>query len=248
MRSVASLGAGFVAVFALSGCLGQSGEPAGSGGFVDMPGIGATRIDVPRPSGPSSAVCDVDPLPPASDAMIADRVADLRKIGLFTDRADLTDAALAVEVEAAISETWGASPDMPPGILDLAVAEQDRTRVWWCDLEADVIDGNDVYAQTLAEWGEISVGVFEPTDITETWDGTNGPVIVEFDHHGTRHLLAPAYLEDWIDPGILAGINELIAGSGRRFELYKAFDQTAFLMALTNDERHALEGRGWCFE
>jgi hypothetical protein len=235
-------------MFALSGCLMQSGEPAGSGDFVDIPGIGSTRIDVPRPTGPSSAACDADPLPPASDAKIADRVAELRTIGLFADRADLSDAALAVAVETAITEAWGSSPDTPPGIIDLAIAEQDRTRVWWGDLEADVADGNDVYAQTIAEWGEISVGAFEPTDITETWDRAEGPVIVGFADDGTRHSLAPAYLEDWIDPGILTDINELIAGSGRRFELYKAFDQTAFLMALTDDERRALEGRGWCFE
>ena len=232
----------------LSGCVWPSGEPAGSGGFVDIPGVGSTRIDVPRPTGPSSADCDADPLPPASDATITDRVADLRRIGLFADRTDLTDAALAVEVEASITEAWGSLPDTPSGIIDLAVAEQDQTRVWWRDLEADVSDGNEVYAQTLADWGEISVGAFEPMDITETWDRAEGPVIVEFDHDGTRHFVAPTYLEDWIDPGILVGINQLITGSSRRYELYRAFDQTAFVMALTDDERRALEGRGWCFE
>ena len=29
--------------------------------------------------------------------------------------------------------------------------------------------------------------------------------------------------------------------------LVQAFDQTAYLMALTADERAALEARGWCF-
>ena len=65
---------------------------------------------------------------------------------------------------------------------------------------------------------------------------------------GTTRTLTPAYLEDWIDPGILVPINESIADSGRRFELYKAFDQTAFVITLTDAERLALEGRGWCFE
>jgi hypothetical protein len=244
VRSFAGLGAGFVAVFALSGC----GEPVGSSGFVDIPGIGSTRIDVPRPTGPTSAACDADPLPPASDATVAERVADLREIGLFADRTELSDAALAVEVEAAITETGGTSPDVPPGILDLAVAEQDRTRVWWRDLEADVSDGNDVYAQTVAEWGEISVGAFEPTEIIESWESPEGPVTVDYVQSGITHTLTPGYLEDWIDPGIVVGINETIADSGRRFEMYKAFDQTAFVMALTDDERRAFEARGWCFE
>ena len=56
------------------------------------------------------------------------------------------------------------------------------------------------------------------------------------------------YLEDWIDPRIATPINELIAPSGRQLAFFKAFDQTAFVMALTKDERDALEDRGWCFE
>lgn len=233
-----------IAVLALGGCaLG-----GGSGDFAEIPGLGSTRVDVPRPTGAASAACDDDPLPPAADAAIADRAIAMREIGLFADRAPLSDEALGVAIEQAVTETWGVRDDIPQNVLDLAVAEQDHARVWWRDLEADVVDGNDVYVQTLAEWGEISVGAFEPTEITEDWDGAEGPVFVEFDHRGTRHFLAPAYLEDWIDPGILVGINGLIAGSGRRFELYKSFDQTAFLMALTDDERRALEARGWCFE
>ena len=52
----------------------------------------------------------------------------------------------------------------------------------------------------------------------------------------------------WIDPRILTPIDDLIYGSGRRFELFQTFDQSAFLMALTAQERAALEARGWCFE
>ena len=91
-------------------------------------------------------------------------------------------------------------------------------------------------------------GTFAPSKVEETWDGETGPVTVTFDLAGAAQALHPAYLEDWIDPRILAPINELIGGTGRRFELVKAFDQTAFVMALNEAERHALESRGWCFE
>lgn len=247
-RRLVRLSACMVAALALGGCFWQGEGPTGSGEFVEIPGIGATRMDVPRPSGIASAACDQDPLPPASDATIADRVAELRTIGLFADQSGLADAALAAEVESAITDTWGSASELPPGLVDLAVAEQDRTRVWWHDLEADVGEGNDIYSQTLAEWGEISAGAFEPTDIVESWDGADGPVTIRYVDGGTTGTLTPAYLEDWIDPGILVPINEAIAGSGRRFELYKAFDQTAFVIAVTDAERIALEGRGWCFE
>ena len=65
---------------------------------------------------------------------------------------------------------------------------------------------------------------------------------------GQPHEITAGYFEDWIDPGILVPINELIASSGRQFELYTSFDQTALVMALTEPERLALESRGWCFE
>jgi hypothetical protein len=236
-----------LATLVLTGCGSQGGD-LGSGDFENIPGIGATRVDVPRPTGPATAACDDDPLPPETEERVAERVAALRAVGLFADQATISDADLATEVEAGLADTFGAAEDVPPDILDLAVAEQDRARVWWRDLEADVVDGNDVYVQTLDEWGDISAEAFAPTDIVVSWAGSDGPVTVEFAQGGATHDVSPAYLEDWIDPGILVPINELIADSGRRFELYKAFDQTAFVMALTDAERRGFEARGWCFE
>jgi hypothetical protein len=239
---------GIVVAFALVGCSFGDRGAVGSGAFVEIPGVGSTRADVPRPTGAGSAPCDGDPLPAASDVPVATRVADLRKLGLFGDRGDTSDAALAAEISAGLADAWGSEAEVPKGLIDLAIAEQDHTRVWWRDLEADVVRGGDVYAQTIAEWSEISKGAFRPTDITETWMGESGPVTVTFRLDGSTKTLSPGYFEDWIDPGILAAIDGLIAESGRRFELYKAFDQTAFVMALSTDERRALEARGWCFE
>lgn len=226
-----------------------SGRPAEeSGDFAEIPGIGATRIDVPRPTGGDSAPCDADPLPPAADETIADRVAVLRVIGLFADRPDVDDAALAAEVEAGITEIWGDTLEPDDPLIDLVVAEQDEQRVWWRDLEADVTDGNDVYVTTLEELGAISAGAFEPEAIGETWASDEGPVTIAFTTDGEPHEISAAYFDDFIDPGILASINELIAPAGRQFELYKAFDQTALVLALTDAERTGLEARGWCFE
>ena len=227
------------------GCTGADGT---SDEFAEIPNIGATRIDVPRPTGASSGACDEDPLPTVADETLIDRVAALRAVGLFADRADVTDAELAAEVEAGVLEVWGEPVANDDPFLDLLVADQDASRVWWYDLEADVSDGNDVYIDTLEGWADISVGAFAPEDIVETWGGDEGPVEVTFKQDGATHALMPAYLEDWIDPGMVVPINDLIAASGRRFELYKAFDQTAFVMALADAERQALEARGWCFE
>ena len=132
--------------------------------------------------------------------------------------------------------------------MELIVAERDTDRTWWHDLEADVVDENQVYVSTIGDWAAISVGDFVPSEVAETWSTDSGPVTVAFSLDGQAHELHPAYLEDWIDPTIVGQINDLIASSGRRFEIVKAFDQTAFVVALTKDEREALETRGWCFE
>ena len=106
--------------------------------------------------------------------------------------------------------------------LELFVAALDQTRVWWGDLEADVANGNDVYASVIEDWAAVSVGAFEPDQIEETWESEAGPVTVRFTLGGKDVELAPEYLEDWIDPRIISPINERIAASGRQLTLVEA--------------------------
>ena len=223
---------------------GGSGAAPTHDDFVAVPGFGSTRIDVPRPDA-SQEACD---LAFPADESIAERAAALREIGLFSDMQGLSDQELAEELEVSLKEEWGEQiPENDP-FFELFVAAQDRTRAWWGDLEADVADGNDVYASVLEEWAAVSVGAFEPEQVEETWESEAGPVKVRYTLDGEDVELAPEYLEDWIDPRIITPINERIAASGRQFTLVKAFDQTAFLLALDEGERAALEARGWCFE
>ena len=225
-------------------CAGCGATPATPSQFVEIPGLGSTRIDVPRPtsSGPACTIAM------NADEAIGERVVALRELGLFADRPDLSNEDISQRVEARLDELYGGELLADDPLLELVVASLDDARVWWGDLEADVADGNDVYVTTLEEWAAISKGAFKPADIREIWDGEEGPVTVTFTLDGDNVELKPEYLEDWIDPRILAPINERIAGSGRRFELFQAFDQSAFVMALSDRERDALEARGWCFE
>jgi hypothetical protein len=247
IRRVA-LGAALAGVLAMTllGC-GSGPDPALEG-FEDIPGVGPTRVDVPRPTGIASAACDDDPLPPSTAETTVERVAALREIGLFADREGVSDAELAGEIDEHIEALWGPDLAVDDPFRDLAVAEQDAARILWIDLEADVGQGNEIYVSTLDQLQGISVGAFQPSAEEERWASADGPITVAFDLDGSRRELTPAALDDWIDPGILVEINGLIAESGRRFELYRAFDQTALVMALTEAERQALEGRGWCFE
>lgn len=232
--------AGLVALGLL---LAACGGAADESDFVDIPGIGPTRIDVPRPTTGGQACENSIP----GDESIEERVGALRAIGLFADRAAESDVALAASIENTIKDLWGEVPPEPL-YAEFAVAGTDADRVWWRDLEADVGQGGEVYVATIEEWAGISVGAFAPTAIAERWASASGPVEVTFTHAGSDVVLTPEYLDDWIDPRILTPINDLIASSARRFTLVRAFDQTAVLLALTDDERAAFEARGWCFD
>ena len=228
--------------FCAAACGGPTADPSD---YVEIPGIGATRVDVPRPTSPDGAECALS-LP--ADKSIEERTIALRGLGLFAGRATLSDAALVEAVRTEIEAVWGSDVEVDDPFMELLVAERDTDRVWWHDLEADVVDENQVYVSTIEDWAAISVGAFKPTDVSETWDSAAGPITVAFTLGGQAREFHPAYLEDWIDPTIVGPINDLIATSGRRLEIVKAFDQTAFVMALTKAERAGLESRGWCFE
>ena len=48
---------------------------------------------------------------------------------------------------------------------------------------------------------------------------------------------------------ILIELNQVIAASGYAFEMYDEFDQTAFVVVLTAEEKERLQSeRGWLFE
>lgn len=239
-----------IAMAVAAGCgspQAPTGAPTGSD-FAQVPGVGPVRIDVPRPSGPTPATCKPLAPGPADGQTTAQRVAALRKLGFFAGRVE-SDAEIVAAIDDQATAEFGALPKPDDPMTELTAAAADDSRVWWRDLEADVDFANAVYAGLLEEWGAISGGAFAPTEIEEAWASDTGPVTVTFTAAGQRQTLHPAYLEDWIDPSILGPINEVIAPSGRQFELYRAFDQTLYVVALTAAEKRALEReRGWCFE
>ena len=60
--------------------------------------------------------------------------------------------------------------------------------------------------------------------------------------------IRPRYLDDYLDiEGLVDGINALLPSDGPRFAIYAPFDQTAFVVCITEIERRRLEERGWSF-
>jgi hypothetical protein len=198
---------------------------------------------------------------------ILEAVRYYRRLGFFSQYSDLSDEALAEQLEALVEGEWAErftasqselriedewsemlrSPDDVP-YADLTLLRTDGTRVWWEDTEADVCAANRVYTETLRAWAGISRGAFSPQEITETWESEEGPITVRFTLDGHERVLHPEYADDWLDQRIVVPINRWIRKSGYAFEMYDAFDQTAFVVVLTPEEKRKLEQeRGWRF-
>lgn len=206
-------------IAALSGC-SPSSAPASEDDFLVVPGLGSTRIDVPRPSGPTPAACEPLAAGPTDGQTTQQRVAGLRNVGFF-DGGE-TDAETARGIDERAESEYGRAPNQTDPIAELMIAAMDDSRVWWGDLEADVHPSNAVYENVLEQWRAISLGAFAPAGIEEVWASEQGPVRVSITL-GDRPLeVTPAILEDWIDPRILTPINAAIAASGRQFELYRS--------------------------
>lgn len=170
-----------------------------------------------------------------------------RPMGFYEEFADLTDEELGKKLLDSYRTEFG-EIDPDDEYADLYLLKEDTNRVWWEDTEADVCDGNEVYVETLRRWHEISRGTFNPKGIKENWKTETGPIKVSFSLVGQQLCLNPKYRDDWLDLDLLLPINLRIRPTGKQFEVYEEFDQTAFVVVLTRDERSLLEQeRNWRF-
>jgi hypothetical protein len=86
--------------------------------FVDVPGLGSTRIDVPRPTDPTPDACSVAL---RSGESVLERGVALREVGLFSGQAAMSDAELGEYLESELSEEWGEVAVGDP-LIDLLIA------------------------------------------------------------------------------------------------------------------------------
>lgn len=195
----------------------------------------------------SQAGLATDPAGPPTRVLAALRY--YRSLGFFSDPAAGDDETLLDQLAATgdVAELEMLYLQADP-LADLVLLSRDEARVWWEDLEADVGDENGVYEATLARWAQISRGAFRPVGIREHWATATGPITVTFAVASAPQRLVPEYRDDWLDQSLLNPINALIAATGYRFEVFEPFDQTAFVVVLTADEKARLRHeRGWRF-
>jgi hypothetical protein len=185
---------------------------------------------------------------PQAQARLVHTVKFFRSMGFFSSCVAMTDVELATRLDFMQAKKWRSGFDPNRPTFELEVLKWDAQRVWWDDTEVDAGEGNDVYVELLQDWGKISRGAFEPRDVAECWDAPEGPIYVSFMLGGRACDIAPRYLEDYFDVGVIGQINRLIDGEGMAFQVYEAFDQTAFVIVLDESEKGVLEKeRGWKF-
>lgn len=171
-----------------------------------------------------------------------------RSLNFFERYKQLSTAELAGIVSDWLKQDWDEELESPNILLELSLLSFDEDRVWWDDTEADVCRANLVYAKTLQAWRRISRGTFLPEEVEEHWETEEGPIEVSFTLTSQPVKLYPEYLEDYIDLNLLPQINKLIDKSNMQFELYQPFDQTGFVVVLTDQEKKMLQKkRSWRF-
>ncbi|UUZ92359.1 hypothetical protein LJK87_44430 [Paenibacillus sp. P25] len=169
-----------------------------------------------------------------------------RNIGFFAGDKSLSNQQFEEKFKKFYSdfrgEDWDPfdSSEYYDALAEFYVLGEDKQRVWLEDTEADVGSGNEVYVKTLKEWSSISRGAFQPSEIKESWKTEEGPIEVSFTLNGTERTIHPEYLNDFIDTGVLAEINEMIKDSGYQFVLVE-IDQTVFVTVLNDSEREQIQ-------
>ncbi len=168
----------------------------------------------------------------------------------YNDYKDKSTDELATTIISLFHEEWGNKEEIifPDYYADIFLLKFDYKRVWWNDIEADVCMENEIYTETINEWSSISRGLFMPKNIIELWKGEKGPIEISFNYQDRNYLITPKYCDDYIDLEILFQINKIVNKSNLRFELYDPFDQTAFIVGLSEIEKNKLQQeRKWKF-
>lgn len=191
------------------------------------------------------------------EAWLLEAVRFFRELGFYAARAGRSDRQVAsalrsrerARLRRQDAPASGAPFDPAGPHPDLDLLRWDEERVWWEDTESDVAPGNGVYVATFRRWAAISRGAFRPRRLREEWTADGLQVDVRFELDGAAQRLTSRDRSDYLDLGFLRKINRLVQGSGYRFELHAAFDQTAFVTVLTAAEKRRLtRERGWRFQ
>ncbi|SHG39392.1 hypothetical protein SAMN04488109_0030 [Chryseolinea serpens] len=176
-------------------------------------------------------------------------VINLRQAGLFEDYKSLSDDSLtqrlsSIATERQLWEEFDVYDSLQEeDYINLKIAQLDPKRVWWHDLEADVLNGNMVYASTVKEFVELSGGYLRAEQIKEEWETDNGPIHISFQDGDTLRAFQLKSYDDWYDEDFFNYMEKFMTANGSpyKFYVYIGTGQDAFVIRLTKAEKEMVE-------
>lgn len=136
----------------------------------------------------------------------------LRQAGFFEEYKSLTDVELIDILKRRRKEDhsklFGYDYEPDDYLSSTSLVSEDDKKFLDIDLEAGVMDGNDIYVHLLQDFARASNGYFNPTSIKEEWESDEGPIKVSFSSNGQVIIFKPEYIDDWIDGRVFDIVNE----------------------------------------
>ncbi|GAB4419108.1 MAG: hypothetical protein Kow002_06520 [Anaerolineales bacterium] len=165
-----------------------------------------------------------------------------KELGFFSDMS-------ADEIIAEHKRIEGFEPVIHEPWDEVNLLTFSKNGIWMDDPETLWGPKFTTYTKLLIEWAGISHGAFKPEEIREIWGEPyhQGPIKLEFKLDGKKVSVSPNFYNDYMDLDVLKQVNELIAASGRQFEL-AADANFAIVFCLTAEQKVKMEERYFPFD
>lgn len=90
------------------------------------------------------------------------------------------------------------------------LAGRDKTKMIYLDLESGVFTQNKVYIDVIKMFSNLSNGSFNPRNISEKWQSSSGPIIIQFELGNEIIKFNLKYSEDWLNSKVFEIYKEKI--------------------------------------
>lgn len=190
-----------------------------------------------------------------SKSEVVENIGLLREVGFFEEYSELANSELYDIIKEDRRKRFSKyvnlakypylEPDMDLSIEELV--KENYNRVFYTDLEADVIKGNKVYVRVIESISQLSNGKFTPREIQENWETESGPIEVSFKSDDSLIVFEPEYNDDWLDPSIFYVCRKEIEKRDVRI-VECLFGDGVTVMRLTEEEQSIIENElNWKF-
>lgn len=187
-----------------------------------------------------------------SKSEVVENIGILREVGFFEEYNELTNSELYDTIKEDRKKKFSKYVDFAkyPYGMDLSIEElvkENYNRVFYTDLEADVIKGNKVYVWVIESISKLSNGKFTPSEIKENWETESGPIEVSFKSDDSLIVYEPEYKDDWLDPSVFYVCRKEIEKRDVRI-VECLFGDGFTVMRLAEEEQSIIENKlNWQF-